>query len=584
MHFTQELIIDNFAGGGGASTGIEMATDRPVDIAINHDPAAIAMHKVNHPDTLHYCESVWEVDPRKVTNGRPVALVWFSPDCKHFSKAKGGKPVEKHIRGLAWVAVRWAATVRPRVIMLENVEEFKTWGPLLIDGRPDPKQKGRTFKAFVHALERQGYKVEWQELRACDYEAPTIRKRFFLIARCDGQPIVWPNPTHGDPKSEEVKVGRLKPWRTAAEIIDWSIPCPSIFERKKPLAENTMRRIARGIQKFVIDNPNPFIVRVNHSGSSHHYCDSIDEPLKTITAKNGWGIVTPIIARIGQTGFGGDRMQYPLSNPLTTIVSKAEHLLITPTLMVNTTGHPGSKVDEPIRTITTGGHHALITPIIARQFGQSVGHSIENPLGTITAGGGGKSQLVTAFLAQYHTEKNPLEVRGQALDKPTLTLDASNRYSLATSHMIKFRGTNTGHPVMEPLHTITAGGLHLGEVRAFLMAYYGASVGQNCDEPLHTVTAKHRFGLVTVHGQDYQIVDIGMRMLEPRELFDAQSFPHDYVIDKDYYGRFYPKAAQVARCGNAVPPVIPKALVRANLPELCGINKPTKQRMQMSLF
>ena len=262
-----EIVVDNFAGGGGASTGIKMAIGRDVDIAINHDPAAIAMHRANHPLTEHYCESVWDIDPKTATGGRPVALCWFSPDCKHFSKAKGGKPVNKNIRGLAWVALRWAATVRPRVIMLENVEEFKTWGPLK-NNYPDPEQKGRTFNCFVNALRRHGYKVDWRELRACDYGAPTVRKRFFLVARCDGKPIVWPEPTHGDPASIQVKTGLLKPWRTAAECIDWTLPCPSIFERKKPLAENTMRRIAKGLQKFVIDNPAPFIVQVKHGGDA----------------------------------------------------------------------------------------------------------------------------------------------------------------------------------------------------------------------------------------------------------------------------------------------------------------------------
>lgn len=496
----REIIVDNFAGGGGASTGIALAIGRSVDIAINHDPAAIAMHKVNHPDTEHYCESVWEVDPRKAVKGRPVALCWLSPDCKHFSKAKGGKPVQKNIRGLAWVAVRWAATVRPRVITLENVEEFKTWGPLLIDGKPDPKQKGRTFNAFINALKRQGYQVQHRELRACDYGAPTIRKRFFLIARCDGQPIVWPKPTHGDTKSPEVKAGALKPWRTAAEIIDWSKPCPSIFERKKPLAENTMRRIARGIQKFVIDNPEPFIMQ----------------------AYGG--------------GYSGS----------------------------------GQSINSPLPTVTQKDHNFLIAPVIARQFGQSTGHPINDPLGTITAGGGGKSQLVSAFLAQYHQETASHEARGQALDKPVLTLDTSNRYALVSSHLVKMRGTNIGQPVTDPLQTITAGGLHFGEVRAFLMQYYGASIGQEATDPLFTVTTKDRFGLVTVQGVDYQIVDIGMRMLEPRELFNAHEFPPDYIIDRDSEGKKLSKAVQVAKCGNSVPPVWPDALVRANLPELCA--------------
>lgn len=462
----REIIVDSFAGGGGASTGIELALGRPVDIAINHDPAAIAMHRANHPDTEHYCESVWDVDPRKVTYGRPVSLFWLSPDCKHFSKAKGGKPVEKSIRGLAWTAVRWAATVRPRVIMLENVEEFKTWGPLTKDGYPDPNKKGRTFNSFIKALEKQGYKVDFRELRACDYGAPTIRKRFFMIARCDGFPIRWPEPTHGDPKSEAVISGRLKPWRTAAEIIDWSLSCPSIFDRKKTLAENTLKRIARGIQKFVIDNPEPFILRVNYSGSSHHYCNSIHEPLNTITAKNGWALATPFLAQYHSYSTDGAR---------------------------------GQTLDRPLLTLDTSNRYALVSAFIDRQFGRSTGNSVNAPLGTITAGGGGKSQLV----------------------------------------------------------------------KAFLTTYYGTSVGSKLTDPLPTVVSKDRFGLVVVNGLDYQITDIGMRMLVPRELFNAQGFPGDYIIDRDYKGNKYPLSAQVARCGNSVSPPIPEAMVRINLPEQC---------------
>jgi len=502
-----EIIVDNFAGGGGASTGIEMATGRPVDIAINHDPVAIVMHRANHPQTKHYCESVWDIDPRQATSGRPVALCWLSPDCKHFSKAKGGKPVEKHIRGLAWVAVRWAATVRPRVIILENVEEFKTWGPLLKNGKPDPKQKGRTFNCFVNALRRQGYKVEWRELRACDYGAPTIRKRLFLIARCDGQPIVWPEPTHGDPESAAVKSGKLKPWRTAAEIIDWSLPCPSIFERKRPLAENTMKRIARGIQKFVIENPKPFIVKVNHHGEQFRV-QQIDEPMQTITSKNGWEIMSPIIVR---------------------------------------------------------------------QFGKSVGHEMDEPLGTVTIKD--KSQLVAAFLAKHYggNYTDP----GSGMNEPVSTVTTVDHNALVTSHLIKLRGTNIGSLVTEPVHTITAGGLHIGEVRAFLLKYYGTNIGQDCDEPLQTITTKHRFGLVTVYGQEYQIVDIGMRMLEPHELFAAQGFPSTYIIDQDLEGNRFTKATQVALCGNAVPPELAKNLVKANLPELCGDAVKEERRVRL---
>lgn len=514
MELLREIIVDNFAGGGGASTGIELAIGRSVDIAINHDPAAIAMHKVNHPLTEHYNENIWDIDPREVVRGQPVSLCWLSPDCTHFSKAKGGKPREKKIRGLAWVALRWAATVRPRVIMLENVEEFQDWGPLTPDGFPDKKQKGRTFKTFVNALKRQGYKVDWRELRACDYGAPTIRKRLFLVARRDGGKIVWPKPTHGAPDSVEVTAGKLKPWRTAAEIIDWSLPCPSIFTRKRPLAENTMRRIARGIQKFIIDNPNPFvapyIIKVNHGGEQFRG-QSINEPLQTITAKNGWGLVTPVMA-------------------------------------VNTSRHPGSRSDEPLRTITTGNHH----------------------------------MLVAAFLAQYYTETQPGEVRGQRVTEPIYTIPTANRYALITSNLMITRNNQFGQPITEPIPTITAGGGHVAEVRSFLMAYYGSSVGQPLDNPLGTVTTKDRFGLVTIHGIDYQIVDIGMRMLEPHELFAAQGFPPEYIIDRDVDGKKYPKSAQVARCGNSVPPPFAEALVRANLPKLCR-NIPYLSEHQLEL-
>jgi DNA (cytosine-5)-methyltransferase 1 len=502
----REIIVDNFAGGGGASTGIEMATGRSVDIAINHDPAAIAMHKANHPDTEHYCEDVWGVDPVKACRGRPVGLAWFSPDCKHFSKAKGGKPVDKNIRGLAWVAVKWAKAVHPRVIILENVEEFKTWGPLLEDEKgnfyPDPAKKGETFNMFIHALKKFGYKVDWRELRACDYGAPTIRRRFFLIARCDGKKIVWPEPTHGNPESLEVRAGLLKPWRTAAEIIDWSLPCPSIFERKKPLAENTLRRIVRGIQKFVIDNPEPFIMQA-YGGGYTGAGSSIKNPLPTITAVDHNWLVAPVISQIGQTG-GGDRLHDISKEPLSTIVSKAEHMFVTP------------------------------------------------------------------FLTQYHSYDD--SARGQAIDKPVLTLDTSNRYGLVAAFLTKFYNTNIGSKMTEPMPTITTVG-HMAEVRAFLIKYYGSDIGQSLKDPMHTIPTHDRFGLVTIHGQDYQIVDIGMRMLVPRELFNAQGFPVDYIIDRDADGNPYPQVEQVARCGNSVSPVIPEALMRVNLPEQCGTGK-----------
>ncbi|MCX4106255.1 DNA cytosine methyltransferase [Aeromonas hydrophila] len=540
-----EIVVDNFAGGGGASTGIEMALGRSPEIAINHDPDAISMHTVNHPTTEHYCESVWDIVPRDVVTGRPVGLVWLSPDCKHFSKAKGSTPVSKKIRGLAWVTLRWAATVRPRVIMLENVEEFQTWGPLLIDAegnaRPDPAKKGRTFNSFINALRRQGYKVEWRELRACDYGTPTIRKRLFLIARRDGAPIVWPKPTHGDPTSAEVKAGKLLPWPTAADVIDWSIPCPSIFERKRPLAENTLRRIAKGLERFVINAAEPFIVKCNHTSTRTVYdCfrgQGINEPLQTVTATPGFALVQPQLA------------------PFIT-----EH--------ANASQQRNMPANEPLRTICAqvkGGHFALVSPVIARQFGRSVGQSVEEPLGTVMAKAD-KSQLVTAFLAKHYTG-----VVGAELTQPLPTVTTVDHNALVTSHLVKLRGTcQHGQPVTEPMPTVTAGGLHIGEVRAFLLKYYGTNIGHAADEPLQTVTTKHRFGLVTVRGEDYQIVDIGMRMLEPHELFAAQGFPADYVIDHDATGKKFTKTAQVARCGNAVCPPLAAALVRANLPEMCA--------------
>lgn len=449
-----ELIVDNFAGGGGASTGIELATGYSVDIAINHDPEAIKMHKANHPNTKHYCENVWTVDPVKACGGHPVALAWFSPDCKHFSKAKGGKPKDKKIRGLAWVACRWAGLVRPRVIMLENVEEFKTWGPLNRRHHPIKSKQGKTFEKFVRQLRNLGYEVDFRELVAADYGAPTMRKRFFMIARCDGKPIAWPEPTHGPADSEKVNAGLLKPYVGAYTQIDFSRPCPSIFDTSeeikekygiravRPLAEKTMDRIARGLKKFVLDNPEPFIVMPDN---------------------------------------------------------------IIPTLI------------------------------------------------------------------QYHSETAQGEVRGQTIKDPIMTVDSSNRYGLVTSFLSKFYKTGIGQDIREPLGTVTAnaGGGHFGEVRAFLIKYYGDATGQDIEKPLDTVTTKDRFGLVTIEGVDYQIVDIGLRMLEPRELYGCQGFPDDYIIDHDYTGKTYPRSEQVRRCGNAVCPPIPAALVRANLPELC---------------
>ena len=489
-----ELIIDNFAGGGGASTGIELATGYSVDIAINHDPEAIKIHKANHPNTKHYCENVWAVDPVKACKGHTVALAWFSPDCKHFSKAKGGKPKDKNIRGLAWVACRWAGLVRPRVIMLENVEEFKTWGPLNRGHHPIKAKQGKTFERFVQQLTDLGYKVEFRELVAADYGAPTMRKRFFMIARCDGKPIVWPEPTHGPADSESVKSGLLKPYVGAYTQIDFSKPCPSIFDTSeeikekygiravRPLAPKTMDRIARGLKKFVLENPEPFIIQCNHGGERRP--NDIREPMPTITGKHGYGVVEPYLV---QCKFNNEAQN--VQKPIGTLTTVGSHLLVEPKLAPiidkayggNYHGC-GSKVDEPIDTVTTIDHNRLIVPT----------------------------------LIQYHSETAQGEVRGQTIKDPIMTVDGSNRYGLVASFLSKFYKSGIGQDEREPLHTITTSAGHFGEVRAFLIKYYGDATGQDIEKPLDTVTTKDRFGLVTIEGVDYQIVDIGLRMLEPR--------------------------------------------------------------------
>jgi len=549
-----EIVVDNFAGGGGASTGIEIAIGRSVDIAINHDPAAIAMHRANHPTTEHYTEDVWKVDPVEACAGRPVALAWFSPDCKHHSKAKGGKPVSKKIRGLAWVAVKWAKAVKPRVIMLENVEEFQDWGRLDEKNRPDPRYKGETFRRFVGQLEKLGYHVEYRLLRACDYGAPTIRKRFFLIARCDGQKIVWPEPTHAAPDSIEVRMGSKKPWVPVSEVLDFSLPCPSIFASSeeimeqygiravRPLSENTMKRIARGLMKFVVNNPKPFIVS------------------------------------IGQTGFAGDGRQHSIDEPLRTVVSKAEHCVCAPVLMRNNENAVGSDAREPIGTITTGGHHMLIAPSMIQYHSEQSedvrGQTVDKPIMTVDSSN--RYGLVEPFLIQTgYGEREGQKPRVLDMDKPLGTVVAqSNKFAMAAAFVTQFNNNCDGQSMDAPLNTMTAKSNHFGEVNAFLVKYYGS--GDNavsCELPAPTITAKDRMGLVTVHGEDYKIVDIGLRMLTPRELFDAQGFPPDYIIDVDADGKPYPKSEQVARCGNAVCPPIPTALVRANLPELCEMKE-----------
>lgn len=671
-----EIIVDNFAGGGGASTGIELAIGRSVDIAINHDPNAVAMHTTNHPDTLHYCESVYEVRPKVATAGRPVALAWFSPDCRHFSKAKGAKPVEKAIRGLAWVTLRWGLDVDPRVMMLENVEEFKTWGPLIEIppkpdlphemigsfigpvypgySRPDPARVGETFRAFVDMLTTGipanhpalaecceflnisldseeatrlvnglGYTVEYRELRACDYGAPTIRKRFFMVMRRDGQPIVWPEATHGDPKSPAVQAGKLAPWRTAAECIDWSIPAPSIFGRKKPLAENTLRRIARGIQRFVIDSAEPFIVKCNHTTTKGQYdCfrgQSMTGPLQTIMKTHGFAVAVPHLTKF-RTGATGQ----PVTEPVPTVTAGTSkrpggngHALgiVEAGLVPFLAGNGGSEYqakprpfDKPAHTILKESRACVVTPVIARQFGASVGHRADEPSATITAGGGGKSQLVTPTLIQMgYGERPGQEPRvlqldnplgtvtaggnkfatvsaflakhyggnytgpGVGLDEPAHSVTTVDHHAVVASHLVKLRGTcRDGQRTDEPMPTVTAGGQHVGEVKTTLAVEdYDEERAQKVLAFLQEYCGEECTGLVEIAGVTYRIIDIGMRMLQPHELYRAQGFPEWYIIDQDYRGVKYAKDKQVARCGNAVPPPFAEALVKANLPEMC---------------
>lgn len=637
------MIIDSFAGGGGASTGIEIALGRAPDVAINHSADALALHAANHPDTLHLDSNIWDVDPLTVTQGRPVGLLWASPDCKHFSKAKGSSPRDRNIRDLAWVVVRWAEQARPRVIIMENVEEFVTWGPLDNTGRPIEWLRGHTFNFWVAQLRQAGYRVQWRELRACDYGAPTIRKRWFLIARADCEPIVWPKPTHGAPDSPGVRSGRLKPWRTAAECIDWSRPCPSIFDTSdqimeqhglravRPLAPATMARIARGMKRYVIDAEQPFILHLKGSARNARACDApaptvmaggghqavivpsitrfnggatgqdMRDPLATVTANSfikrpggaaPLGIVAPYLASIAH-GDSGGRREYPLADPLSTITGGGvQHALIAPVLTYAQQGGLCRPADAPHSTVTASrkDQNALIAATVIRHFGASIGHAATDPLGTVTAGGGGKSGLMAAFLAQQNTGV-------------------------------------TGHDARGPLSTIIGSGSHQTPVAAWFAKYYGTGDGSTMDAPCHTVTVKDRFGhmqaalsappfgpehqtraravadflrahqawddreFVTLHldGADYVVIDIGLRMLTPRELFNAQGFPPDYVIEgtwnftaDGWSWREFPKNVQISCCGNSVCPPLAAALVGANCAYLVAEQtaEPARQKGQ----
>lgn len=578
-----EIIVDNFAGGGGASTGIELATGRRVAIAINHDPDAIRMHRTNHPYTEHLQASVWDVDPVAECRGRPVGLAWFSPDCKHFSKAKGAALVDRKVRGLAWITLRWAAKVRPRVIILENVEEFQTWGPVR-KGKPVKKLAGTTFRKFISQLEALGYTVEFRELVAADYGAPTSRKRFYMIARCDGKPIVWPKPTHS-----KTGANGLPKWRSAAEIIDWSLPCPSVFASKseimeryglkavRPLAKNTMRRIIRGVDKFTIRSGKPFIVPTGYGerkGQAPRVHD-IDAPVPTIV------------------GTGKENLCRPLLAPVT---------------VTNTSNSVGGTVGEPVHTVTTAGNQMLVTPSLV-SIGQTGGgdriRDLREPVPTTVSKQ--EACLVSPSLIQYHTEQTE-SVRASGLSAPINTVDASNRYGLTcanlveyytggrplditdamhtvtshdreavvAAHVVKFKGDNLGHGMNEPMQTVTTSAGEFAVCKAYLAKMRGGDnlghwpeIRDLLNEFCGYTLAEDEVLLLEISGALYYIADIGLRMLSPRELYNAMGFPPDYIIDRDYEGNEYKKSAQVARCGNAVCPPMATALVRANLPEWC---------------
>lgn len=628
----RELVIDSFAGGGGASEGIRMALGFDPDIAVNHDPFALAMHRINHPGTRHLVEDVVVVDAVSMCDGRPIGMLWMSPDCTDHSKAKGGAPRrgEKNTRGLAWAIVAWVKALpkwqRPRVIFLENVEEFEDWGPLLDDGKRCPIQKGSIFKQFVAAWSGLGAKrIEWRQRRAWKAGAATIRKRLYMIIRFDNEPITWPEAEFGNPNdaadAARIAAGQLKPWRTAADIIDFSLPCPSIFDtseeikRKlglraiRPLATKTMARVAKGTMRYVVNNPRPFIVKVNHTGRDDDRSSGLDRPLSTVTAHRDDALVTPIITYAQQGG-----ANRPADAPLQTVTAsrKDQNAVVMPHLMMMRNAEkPWTDPAEPMHTITAGGASpALVAPFLVprygeaagqqpraiaadepmptvvptgngaglaaihlqRQFGASVGGPADEPAGTVTAGGAGKTAVVAAFLAQHNGGPRP-GAPGHVVDEPVSTIaTAGAQQQLVAASMLNMRGSDRRDAsVEEPLRTESAGGNHAATVYAFLAKYFGTGLpSQPVDDPLHTVTAKPRHGLVTVmvEGEPFVIVDIGMRMLTPRERFNAQGFRRDYIIDRGILddGRKinFTLEQQGRMCGNSVCPDEAEALVRAN--------------------
>ena len=587
INLLDEIIVDNFAGGGGASTGIELACGRPVTIAINHDPDAILLHRTNHPYTEHLQASVWDVDPVEVCKGRPVGLAWFSPDCKHFSKAKGAALVDRNIRGLAWIVLRWAGTVRPRVIMLENVEEFQTWGPVR-KGKPVKAKAGQTFLRWKQQLSDLGYKIEHRELVAADYGAPTTRKRFVLVARCDGKPIVWPEQTHAPIESKRVKAGKLLPWRSAAEIIDWTVPGYSIFATRqeiwerygvkavRPLADNTMRRVIRGVDKFTIRSGKPFIVPTGYGerqGQQPRIHD-LERPLSTVVSTVKQNLCQPVIAPFTFSNTGGS-VGADAGNPVHTIRTAGGQILSAANLIQyhteQTEAVRASGVGTPIQTVDASNRYGLTTAQLVEYFGNGQPIDVQKPMHTVTSHD--REAVVCAHISKYYGG-----VVGADISEPLPTVTAIDHNAVTAAHIVEFKGQDIGQSADKPLRTITASAGEFADCRAVLVKAEGGDLGhwpeirallnRYCGYQLED----DEVILLVIRGIAYYIADITLRMLIPRELYNAMGFPTDYIIHRDYLGNAYGKTKQVARCGNAVCPPLAEAMVRANLPE-CAAQK-----------
>ncbi|RRW59546.1 DNA methyltransferase [Pseudomonas fulva] len=630
-----ELVVDFFCGGGGAGTGLEMGLGRAVNVAKNHSPAAISMHTVNHPHARHFTTDVFDGDPDVECQGRPVGWFHMSPDCTHHSQAAGGQPRKREIRNLSWIGLKWAGKKRPRVISLENVKQILQWGRLIakrckatgrvmkLDGTvaapgervpvhqqylvPDPKRRGTTWRRFVQLLQGMGYVVEWQIIKACDFGAPTSRERLFMIARCDGQPIVWPEPTHAKNPGK----GQQK-WRTAADCIDWSVPSKSIFGRKKDLAAATLRRVAKGTKKFVLDNPQPFIVPIaNWSGE---LAQSAGEPLRTVTSWPRGGSFAMASPTLVQTGYGervGQQPRVPgLDQPLGTVVAGGVKHALSGAMIVPATHQGADRVNspsDPLPTVTAANRGELMvaSPVMinaAHGEGRPGGpqrwgagcKDAGEPVGTVTASNGHAlatalmvnaqpAGLDSAFMVQNNNHRGSVPSTGRAIDQPMSTVTVKSPQGLATAHLTTLRRNCVGTELDAPVSTITAGAEHHGlveytlspeheegalRVAAFLISYYGTENTSAADAPAPTVTTKDRLALVTVYvkGMPYVIVDICLRMLQPHELYRAQGFPAGYIIDKGADGKRFTKTEQVHMCGNSVSPPPMAALARANDP------------------